>query len=201
VVEGLQRFLLQVYIVEIVLHKADKPVPRGIHDLSARLWFDGYVFAYTMKPLMILYVVLTALTCCYGQTPGGALTHPKGDTSLPHIPKTAEEYRFETVKQLFVTGSPVRAGTVQLHRMGDEAAVYIIRIVGDQTLRTSQITTISEMVRTSFGRPAAIVNTSNRNPKGTLLLLQYLDAVTHDPSCKQSIADTRQFVLAATAQK
>jgi hypothetical protein len=79
--------------------------------------------------------------------------------------------------------------------MGDRAAAGISEIIGGISLDAPLVDRILAIVHTSFGRPAALSNVSDREPEATLLLLQHLDAVTPDLSLKTRIADERKFVL------
>ncbi len=79
-------------------------------------------------------------------------------------------------------------------RMGDAAAVLIGRVIDGQTLSAADITKILYIVHGAFGRPAALENVADREPKQTLLLLEQLDRATTDASVRAQIADERKFV-------
>jgi hypothetical protein len=95
--------------------------------------------------------------------------------------------------------SPLTVGNAQLHRLGDQAAVDIMRVLGEKTLTEAQMPTVLDMLHKAFERPAAIVNHSNRAPRATSFLLQVLDTSAQDQSIKQRIAETKAFVAVAAA--
>jgi hypothetical protein len=78
--------------------------------------------------------------------------------------------------------------------MGDAAAVLIGSVINGQTLSTANTSEILSIVQLAFGRPAALENVSDREPKQTLLLLQQLDRATTDPNLKAQIAGEEKFV-------
>jgi hypothetical protein len=84
--------------------------------------------------------------------------------------------------------------------MGDGAAAVISKIIGDKSLSTAEVERILAIIRTSFGRPAALTNVSDREPRATLVLLDHLDASTGDASLRARIVGERQFVLDQVAK-
>jgi hypothetical protein len=79
-------------------------------------------------------------------------------------------------------------------RMGDTVAVLIGRVIDGQTLSAAHMRTILSIVHVAFGRPAALENESDREPKQTLRLLQQLDRAATDAGVHAQIADEEKYV-------
>src|SRR6185437_15744326 len=115
-------------------------------------------------------VLLLALACVRsGQTQnqnsaatgalsGLALKH----TQAPDIHITPEAYRTQVVQEILRAGLPVR-GSIQLQRMGDEAAVSLMKIFGGSlTLLTdTEKLTAVAILETAYGNPDTILNASD----------------------------------------
>ena len=90
------------------------------------------------------------------------------------------------------TGSP------QLHRMGDEVAVNIMKVLGEGIpLSDTNELTIWDMIHTTFEFPEAIMVPFDRHPDATSFLLRWMDSSTQDQDLKERTAQTRQYVQAA----
>jgi hypothetical protein len=101
----------------------------------------------------------------------------------------------ERIRTQMFGGSVSGIALKEQSRMGDTAAVLIGRVIDGQTLSATHIGAILSIVHVAFGRPAALENVSDREPKQTLLLLQQLDRATKDARLKAQIADEGKFVL------
>jgi hypothetical protein len=151
--------------------------------------------------------VLIAWACvlgsAYGQAPSntgapavydGIMSKPNGG---PHAKISPEDFRLLTIKHLMQSPSPLQVGNAQLHRLGDQAAVDIMKVLGTGTPSEAQVPTILDMLRKAYERPAAILKPSDRQPKAVLFLLQALDSATQNQSIKLNIAQTKEFIATA----
>jgi hypothetical protein len=139
----------------------------------------------------IVALVLTFICAAVGQTPSivdGFSVRPRG----PHPKYSAEEFRLLTIKRLMEQPSPLQVGNAQLHRLGDQAAVDIIRTLGGKTVSDAQIPTILDMLRKAYELPKAILIAADRQPKASLFLLGALEGHTEDSSLRQRISEMRQ---------
>ena len=103
-------------------------------------------------------------------------------------PRSAEEWRLYLVKRLMSMPSPVTNGAVQLHGMGDEAAVDVIKVLSERpTLTLAEIQATLDIIAMAFERPGAILNTVNVEPHVALFLLQHLGTMTNDSEITQRL--------------
>ena len=101
---------------------------------------------------------------------------------------TAAEFRLMTVEHILNSGSPLRIGAVQLHRMGDDLAVNLIKVTAkSEKLSREQTSTALEMIEKAFERPDAILATVDRSPKATVSLLRTLALSSDDSATKERI--------------
>jgi hypothetical protein len=104
------------------------------------------------------------------------------------------------MRQLIENGIPnSRAGTVQLHRMGDQAALTVISIVGTERLIPKQISNVLDIIHVAFELYASI-DLSSREPRATSVLLQLLGTETDNPDLKERIASTQAYVASVAAK-
>ena len=88
---------------------------------------------------------------------------------------TAEEFRLLTVEHILTSGSPLKSGAVQLHRMGDDLAVNLIKVTAKSgKLTPGQTDTALEMIEKAFERPESILSVADRSPRATVSLLRTL---------------------------
>jgi hypothetical protein len=150
-----------------------------------------------------VFLSLFALCVGYGQVPDGTSFDWKYGTGNTHTPVTEDDVKLGTVRNILTAGSPVMTGTVQLHRMGDEAAVILIKLLGSTPSPVkwtdAQKRTVLEMINRAFEHPKSITNRSNATPNATNFLLNYLNADTEDPDIKAEISQTRAFAFKAAA--
>jgi hypothetical protein len=88
----------------------------------------------------------------------------------------------------------------QIGRLGDAAATAVTKLLGDKFLRervltANEISNVLTIVHMAFAAPGLILNPSDRQPRTTVFVLQCLLLLTSDPALRDSIADTRQFVV------
>jgi hypothetical protein len=146
-----------------------------------------------------------ACSCAAGQTRvevSGKRVVKNGISQTPsdtHPKRSAQEFRLVVIQRLMERPSPLTVGDAQLHRLGDQAAVDIMKVLGENALGEAQTPTVLDMLHKAFERPAAIVNHSDRAPKAASFLLRVLDAEAQDQIVKQRIAETREFVADAAA--
>jgi hypothetical protein len=79
--------------------------------------------------------------------------------------------------------------------LGDNAAVYIAKLIGVNALSDSETRNALSIVRNAFSKPVHLTETE-RNPIATMLLLQKLSGETGDANLKRQISETIAFVLA-----
>jgi hypothetical protein len=143
---------------------------------------------------------IAAILICAGysvspaQTTSGPLFGKMKGREAPNLSISPELYRLQIVERIFDAGSPVTVGSTQLHRMGDEAAASLLRIIGNRPsqLTQAQKMTILEMIQKAYELPQAISLDVNKHVGATSFLLQYLEASNDDNSVKEAIASTRQ---------
>jgi hypothetical protein len=90
-------------------------------------------------------------------------------------------------------------GNAQLHRLGDQAAVDIMKILGGKSVSDAQIPTILDMLRKAYEAPKAILIAADRQPKASLFLLGALAGYAEDSSLKQRISEMKQDLQAVTS--
>lgn len=136
-----------------------------------------------------LFMITSVLT--YGQvdTVGPITANPANRHDL-----NPEQFGAEVIRYLMTKPSPLKNGAVQLHRMGDHAAVYIARILQGRSLTTGEKQTALDIVRMAYEKPAVILQRSDRGNTATMALLLQLDASTDDVRLKQRIGETISLV-------
>lgn len=83
-----------------------------------------------------------------------------------------------------------------VNRLGDGAAVGLIRHIGAQTPATPhEIEGILFVVRMAFAAPEIISAGADREPKATLLLLSYLNYLPASSSVRGEVERTRSYVM------
>lgn len=109
---------------------------------------------------------------------------------------TAEEFRLLTIEYLMTSPSPLKIGSVQLHRMGDHAATYILQVVQTRKnwLSDAEAHTVLDMILKAYETPAAITSMADRGTLSSMILLQRLEASTQDAGVKGRIPLVRQSI-------
>ena len=116
---------------------------------------------------------------------------------------TADDLKLGMIRNIIKHGSPLTYGSIQLHRMGDEAAVILIKVLGS-TLPPAKWTdaqkrTVLEIVGKAFEKPNQITTPSNLTPNATNFLLNMLDEETEDGDIKLQISKARSRASDAAA--
>lgn len=151
-----------------------------------------------MKALMYLQIAILAGSALWAQESAvydTAMPPISGASGFPTVSR--EEFKLTTIRNIMNSPHPLQRGHVQLHRMGDDAAVAIMKVLAkrDRVLSRNDFLTILDMVRIAFEQPACIVILADRTPQATLFLLSSLDQSTDDKDLKEKILATKkQFV-------
>ena len=87
-----------------------------------------------------------------------------------------------------------------LARLGDGSAAALARIYSGRDLSPRDVATALEVIDMSFLGLKDVEVASERQPRATLFVLRYFDAITTDPSLKNKIRTTRESVLKRTSQ-
>ena len=143
---------------------------------------------------LFAYVAIFVLggSATFGQTSGETVHKVPFGTEKPASP---EEWRLKLVTRLMTLPSPLHNGAVQLHGMGDEAAVDVIKaLASEPSLTVAEQQTVLDIVHMSFEQTASIVELVHRQPLATLFLLQYLGSVASDATTKQRVTEELVFV-------
>lgn len=116
---------------------------------------------------------------------------------LPSHTMTSEEFNVKVIKYLLTFPSPLQNGSVQLHRMGDRAAGYMLTILKSRPpLNSAEQQTALDIVKKAYEKPAAIINLTDRtSTAATMSLLQEISETSQDFAVKLRIADIKQSVL------
>jgi len=111
--------------------------------------------------------------------------------------KTADDdlqWRQQTVERAFhevSAGLSTSWSEKYLARLGDNAAPGIMSYLRSRQLTKQDTLTALSLVRMSFANPSLIRHASNRDPKNTLVLLDYLSNRTNDADTKSKIKSAR----------
>jgi hypothetical protein len=101
---------------------------------------------------------------------------------------TAAEFRLVTVEYILSSGSPLKIGAVQLHRMGDDLAVNVIRVTAkSEKLTPDQTNTALEMIDKAFDRPECILSAADKLPRATVSLLRTLSLSPDNDAARDRI--------------
>jgi len=152
-------------------------------------------FNMRTKPLLGSMLLLTISV--FGQ-----MAPAKKPFPTDNRPLTGEEWRLELVTHLTTFPSPVTNGAVQLHGMGDEAAVDVIKAFSDKTdLTDADASAALDIVHLAFEKPDSIIEPVNRKPRAALFLLRWLSAMSVSDTVKIRIADETAFLKSQAIQK
>lgn len=83
----------------------------------------------------------------------------------------------------------------QMRRLGDATAVALTKVIGGRILDQHDVEPILLMLDLSFSDLRFVENPPDREPRTTLVLLNYLDLVTSDATLKGKITSTRASVI------
>jgi len=89
-----------------------------------------------------------------------------------------------------------------LNRMGDGAAIALVRILGEKSLtQPTQVRDVLSIVRQAFTAPRIITREADRAPKATLFLLNWLRDLPASRELIPKIEETRTFVIQASTHR
>jgi hypothetical protein len=116
-----------------------------------------------------------------------------------------EDFNSGVIKNILRAGSPVEKGSIQLHGMGDEASVILLKISGSTATpgkwTDDQKRTMLEIINKAFEHPDSIINPSDVAPNATNLLLCLLADDTEDPEIKKEISQTKLSTVKLSSQR
>jgi hypothetical protein len=83
-----------------------------------------------------------------------------------------------------------------VNRLGDRAAIGLIRYLGTRDPSTSkEVERILGVIKMAYAEPEAINSDGDREPKATLLLLAYLNYLPVSKKMSPALKQTRMYVL------
>jgi len=82
----------------------------------------------------------------------------------------------------------------ELGWIGDGSAVALAKIIGGRALEKRDLEAMLQIVTLSYSDPRIVKVDSDREPRATLFLLNYLDLATNDAKLKERIGSTRAYV-------
>lgn len=108
------------------------------------------------------------------------------------VPHDAES----TVRQAlaYANGGYTSTTEKELARLGDASAVAITKVVAGKPLGEQDVEHMLLIITLSYSGPRVIEASADRNPRTTLLLLNYFDLAISDPKLKAKVATTRAYV-------
>jgi hypothetical protein len=116
---------------------------------------------------------------------------------------TADDMKLGMIRNMLRHGSPIATGSIQLHRMGDEAAVILIKLLGSTRppakWTDAQRRTVLEILNKAFEKPNQITAQSNLTPDATNFLLNMLAEETDDADIELQISQVRSRASDAAA--
>lgn len=89
----------------------------------------------------------------------------------------------------------------ELHRLGDAVSIALVKLLGHQRLTDPEVlTSFLPIVQAAFAHPDLVSRESDRHPRITLLLLNYLRQNVPDLKAQKDIQQTEEFVRAKTTE-
>jgi hypothetical protein len=86
-------------------------------------------------------------------------------------------------------------GQKQLRKLGDATAVALTKVIGGRALNQHDVQPVLLVLELSFSNLRFVEISADRQPRTTLVLLNYLDSVTSNTELKAKIGSTRTYVL------
>jgi hypothetical protein len=124
---------------------------------------------------------------------------------VKRTPVTEDDLHLAMMANMIKVDTPLTTALVQLHRMGDDAAVTLLKLLGSRASPTkftdSQKRTVLEIIRRAFEHPNSITNRSNVTPNATNVLLNMLNDDTEDSDIKAEISRIRLFAADAASHR
>ncbi len=87
-----------------------------------------------------------------------------------------------------------------INRLGDAASVALTKILEDQKPDEVQVRAILRVIQMAFAAPLIVPIEADRQPKTTLLVLQYLQFLTTNPELMKRIREMQLYVLEQAAK-
>jgi hypothetical protein len=83
----------------------------------------------------------------------------------------------------------------RVNRLGDRAAIALIRVLEDSDLKNPQkVKRVLQVIRVAFLHPNLITSEEDKKPKFTLLFLEHVGSEVKDSALKREISDLTKFV-------
>jgi hypothetical protein len=101
----------------------------------------------------------------------------------------------QVVRRIIDSGISEGHDQKMIGKMGDAAAVTVTKVLGGRGLNPSDVENVLTILTSAFSDPLMVQDVSDREPKTTLFILQYLSSAASDLQSKTRIAETRAFVL------
>ncbi len=106
------------------------------------------------------------------------------------------DYSLEgTVDRVMGTGGSWGQDTKALATGGDSCTGVLARYLGDRSLSDREIGSALSIVDSCFYDPSRVERPSDREPRGVLLLLRYLEFQTSSSELRTTIAHARKLIL------
>jgi hypothetical protein len=154
-----------------------------------------------MKMRTLAAMAVLGIAVAYGQSqlPVG-MTRSEG-IPTDNRPLSGEEWRLSLVAHLMTFPSPVTNGAIQLVGMGDEAAVDVVKILGEKPSPTSsEIQSALDIVHMAFAHPESILKRENLKPQAAAFLVRYFASATDDAELKQRVEQETAFLQGAAVK-
>jgi hypothetical protein len=149
-----------------------------------------------MKTFSLNAMVVLGLSTAFGQTQPTIVERQPFPTD--NRPLSGEEWRLKLVARLLSFPSPVKNGAIQLHGMGDEASVDLLKILGGKNLLTVPDSQAAlDIIHLAFEQPDSIIDPANKTPQATISLLHYISSKSTDSAVQQRVIKETAFVRAA----
>lgn len=144
--------------------------------------------------------------CCVGIVGLVCICSVACNMRTPQLPQAATPEELSAQMMAHIIGaalsSPMAAklDQSQLKRMGDGAAIEIIKFVGDRPLTRDEQIAVLTVLRQAYSNPM-VIRPALRKPQATLFLLRHIEAVTHESDVTRQVSDVRKFVIAAASPR
>lgn len=137
------------------------------------------------KALCLLFLLLTLSQIVVSQIPGDL--SDQNDLYAEHVVRNA----------LLANGVSFSFTEKEINKLGDRAAIGLIRIIGQEPLANpDQITSMLGILQTAFSAPNIIVSDADRYPRATLFLLTCLKGMPSSRTLAAEIEQVKRFVIA-----
>jgi len=121
-----------------------------------------------MRALLICTTLLILPLVFFGQS-----EQPDNETTIRHVMAQAYQQTYTST------------GQKQLRRLGDATAVALTKVIGGRVLDHHDVAPVLLMLDLSFSDLRFVEAAPDREPRTTLVLLNYLDLVTNDATLER----------------